>query len=68
MEEMIGMKIKKDMTLGQIMKEYPKTVRTLMGFGLGCLGCPASTGETLEEAANVHGIDLNDLLEALNKN
>ena len=60
------MKIDKDMTLGQIMREYPDTVRKLMTFGLGCLGCPASQGETLEEAAYVHGIELDDLLGDLN--
>jgi hybrid cluster-associated redox disulfide protein len=38
-----------------------------MDFGMGCVGCPSAQAETLEQAAMVHGLDLDDLLEALNK-
>ncbi|HHV46233.1 MAG TPA: DUF1858 domain-containing protein, partial [Tissierellia bacterium] len=41
-------------------------VDILLSYGLGCLGCPASQMESLEEAAMVHGIDLEELLKALN--
>ena len=34
---------------------------------MGCVGCPSSAGETVEEAAMVHGLNLESLLEALNK-
>ncbi|RKD31931.1 DUF1858 domain-containing protein [Thermohalobacter berrensis] len=61
------MKITKDMLIGEILKQNPKAAEILMGFGMGCLGCPSSQMETLEEAANVHGIDLDKLLEELNK-
>lgn len=60
------MKITKDMTIGEIVRDYPESIEILMSFGMGCVGCPASQMETLEEAAMVHGFDLNDLLEALN--
>jgi hybrid cluster-associated redox disulfide protein len=38
-----------------------------MSFGMGCIGCPASQAETLEEASLVHGMDIDKLLEALNQ-
>ncbi len=60
------MEITKDTLIGEIVRNKPEAVDTLLRFGLGCLGCPASQMETLEEAAMVHGIDLNELLKALN--
>ena len=44
-----------------------KYSETLMNFGMGCIGCPASLAETVEEAAKVHGIDVNSLVKALNE-
>ncbi|MGG7165663.1 DUF1858 domain-containing protein [Clostridium ihumii] len=61
------MKITKDMKVGEIVKNYPESIEILMSFGMGCVGCPSAQAETLEDAANVHGLDLNGLLEALNK-
>jgi hybrid cluster-associated redox disulfide protein len=61
------MKVEKDMTIGEIIRENPKSVRVLMSFGLGCLGCPASQMETLEEASMVHGLDVDELIQALNQ-
>ena len=63
--------ITKDMTIGEIVRDHEEIVPVLMGAGMHCLGCPASQGETLEEAAQVHGIDagivekeINDYLAA----
>lgn len=61
------MKITKDMTIGEIIRIDMSKAEILMNFGMGCVGCPSSQGETVEEAAMVHGLDLNSLLEALNK-
>ncbi len=61
------MTVSKDMTIGEILRKNPKAARTLMSFNLGCIGCPASQAETLEEASMVHGLKVEDLLEALNK-
>ena len=38
----------------------------LLGIGMHCLGCPASQSETIEEAAAVHGVDADKLVEELN--
>ena len=61
-----NMKINKDMTIGEIVREYPETIEVLMGFGMGCVGCPSAQAETIEEAAMVHGMDLDELMKALN--
>jgi len=61
------MKIKKEMTIGQVMKAKPASAGVLMNYGMHCLGCPASLAETLEEASVVHDIDIEELIEELNK-
>jgi hybrid cluster-associated redox disulfide protein len=60
------MEVTKDMLIGELIRKKPETVETLMSFGMGCVGCPSSQMESLEEAAMVHGLDLNKLMEALN--
>lgn len=59
------MKLTKEMTIGQILRTSPEAADILMDFGMGCLGCPSSQAESLEDAAAVHGIDIDDLLDAL---
>ena len=60
------MEVTKDMLIGELIRKKLETVETLMSFGMGCVGCPSSQMESLEEAAMVHGLDLNKLMEALN--
>lgn len=59
--------ITKDMTIGEIIKTKPEAAEILANFGMGCVFCPSAQGETVEQAAMVHGLDLNELIEALNK-
>lgn len=59
--------ITKDMTIGEVIKNDSNKVEVLMSFGMGCVGCPSAQSETIEGAAYVHGINLEELLEALNK-
>jgi hybrid cluster-associated redox disulfide protein len=61
------MKITKNMTIGEVVRSYPKAVNILMQFGMGCVGCPSAQAETLEEAATVHGINADQLIEKLNE-
>ncbi len=56
------MEITKDMTIGEILVNKPEVAPILMEMGMHCLGCPASQGESLEDAAAVHGMDINDLM------
>ncbi|MBQ4175996.1 MAG: DUF1858 domain-containing protein [Lachnospiraceae bacterium] len=58
--------ITKDMTIGEILGVDYGLANVLMSGGMYCVGCPSSQGESLEEAAMVHGIDPDLLLEKLN--
>lgn len=58
--------ITKDMTIGDLVRLNPEKADVLMQFGMMCVGCPSAQGETIEEAAMVHGMDLQKLLDALN--
>ena len=60
------MEISKDMLIVDILREYPDTIDKLLNIGLACIGCPASVMETLEEAAIVHGLDPDEVIEYLN--
>lgn len=61
------MNINKDMTIGEVIRSFPNSVEVLMSFGMGCVGCPSAQAETLEEAAGVHGLNIDELMDALNK-
>lgn len=60
------MKIEKTTTIGEILEKAPEKADLLLEAGMHCLGCPASQMETLEEACDVHGIDVNEVVEKLN--
>ena len=49
--------INKDNTIGEILEMHPKAADILTEFGMGCLGCPSATMETLEQACYVHGLE-----------
>jgi hybrid cluster-associated redox disulfide protein len=59
------MDITKDMTIGQILVTKPEVAPILMEAGMHCLGCPSAQGESLEEAAMVHGLDIDSLMEKI---
>ena len=59
--------INKDMTIGELIQNFPDKADILLSAGMHCIGCPASLGETIEEACEVHGIDVEDLMNELNK-
>ena len=58
--------VSKDMTIGDILRIDTDVIPILMEVGMHCFGCPASQAETLEEAAQVHGMDPDLLEEKLN--
>ena len=60
-------KITKDMTFGEVLKDYPQVAPTFLKFGMHCIGCHIATSETLEQGALVHGVDPNALVDDLNK-
>ncbi len=58
--------ITKDMTIAEVLQEMPDCAPVFQQFGMHCLGCAIAHGETVEQAAAVHGYDVEDLLSALN--
>ena len=58
--------ITKDMTFHQVMRMSPEVLKVLARFNLGCAGCMGAQHETLEKGAMAHGLDVEELLAALN--
>ena len=59
--------ITKDMLIGNILDEDRGTAVFFLEMGMHCLGCPASRGETVEEACVVHGVNVDELVDKINK-
>ena len=53
--------------IGEVLNINPNVKAILIGFGLHCFGCPMAQMETLEEAAAVHGVDVDLMLEKINE-
>ena len=64
---MAAVTVTKDMTIGEILNIDIAIAPILMQAGMHCIGCPSSQGESLEEAAMVHGMDCDGLLVAINE-
>ena len=60
------MTITKDTIIGDILNIAPQTAPLFLSIGMHCLGCPASRGETVEQACMVHGVDCEELLAKVN--
>ncbi len=60
-------KITKDTLIMEAVELNPNAPEILLSYGMHCLGCAIAHGETIAEAAMVHGIDVEELLAALNK-
>ena len=58
--------ISKNTTIGELLTVFPEAAPILMEIGMHCLGCPSAQMESLEEAAMVHGIDADLLVEKIN--
>ncbi len=59
--------IERTTKIGELLEIAPEKAEILLQAGMHCLGCPASQAETIEEACEIHGIDVDDLLEKINK-
>ncbi len=60
-------RISQDMIIADMLKIDPGIASILMASGMHCIGCPASQGESLSEAAAVHGLDAGELEKAVNE-
>ena len=61
------MEITKETIIGDVLDAYPDTAPLFLEIGMHCLGCPASQGESIGEAAEVHGLDPDDLVDKINE-
>lgn len=59
--------ITKDTIIGDILDVCPDAAPLFLEIGMHCLGCPASRGETVEQACMVHGTNADELVSKLNK-
>ncbi len=59
--------IDKDMTIAEVVQKFPQTIGVFQEFGLGCIGCSIANMETVEQGSQMHGLDTDALMEALNK-
>lgn len=60
-------KVTKDMIISDVLKMDKGTVPIFLNSGMHCLGCPSSSGESIEDACAIHGINADSLVEELNK-
>ena len=60
-------KVTKDMIIADVLRMDPGTAPFFLEIGMHCLGCPSASGETIEEACMVHGVNPDDLLAKLNE-
>ena len=56
-----------DMTIAEVMALNPNLAPTFFEYGMHCLSCPVASAESIAQAAEVHGIDANELLAKLNE-
>lgn len=59
--------ITKDTLIREVLEINSDLAKVLLEAGMHCIGCPASSGESLEEACAVHGIDVDELVKKLNE-
>ena len=60
-------KITKNTIVADALKIAPKSAKLFMEIGMHCLGCPASSGESIEQACAAHGANVDELIEKINK-
>ena len=63
----MAVKIEKSTIIGDVLDIAPETAPLFMAIGMHCLGCPASQAESIGEAAEVHGLDPDDLVDKINE-
>ncbi len=60
------MKVTKQSIIGDVLDMNRDTAQFFFAIGMHCLGCPASRGETIEQACAVHGTDADALIAEIN--
>lgn len=60
-------KITKKTKFSEVLRKYPETAEVFFQHGMACVGCPMAMQETIEQGAQAHGIDIDNLIQELNK-
>ncbi|MBQ2968037.1 MAG: DUF1858 domain-containing protein [Clostridia bacterium] len=60
-------KVTKDTIIMDVLKIDPGTAPFFLNIGMHCLGCPSASGESIEQACAVHGVDCDKLVNAINE-
>jgi len=60
-QKSVQKKVTKDMTIGDVVREFPSSIEVLMANGVHCVGCHVSYHETLEEGFKGHGMSDEDV-------
>ncbi len=61
------MKINRNSLIGEVITEHPETMEVFERYGLPCAHCLALEIESLEVGARRHDLDVNKLINELNK-
>lgn len=61
----MALEVTRDTVIGDVLDYDATTAQYFLEMGMHCLGCPASRGESIEEACAVHGVDCEALVEKL---
>jgi len=61
------MMITAEMKIGDVVQQYPETVKVFLSHGLMCVGCAVARFENIRQGATAHGIDVDRLIEDLNE-
>lgn len=58
--------VTKDTIIMDVLKMDPGTAEFFLAIGMHCLGCPSASGESIEQACMVHGVDADELVDKIN--
>ena len=61
------MVITAEMTIGEVLKKYPESLKVFLSHGLMCVGCAVARFENIRQGATAHGIDVDALIKDLNE-
>ncbi len=56
-----------EMTIGDVLKKYPESLKVFLSHGLMCVGCAVARFENIRQGATAHGIDVDALIRDLNE-
>ncbi|MBI4572755.1 MAG: DUF1858 domain-containing protein [candidate division NC10 bacterium] len=60
------MQITREMTIQEVVQQFPETIQVFSRYGVGCVGCSAAQYDNVGQGAAIHGLDTDQLLHELN--